>query len=191
MKNAVKKVMAGMMTLALVTGAVPANVGVFLTEDTAIVASAATVFKSGDCGTAGHESEVRWSLDNDSVLTISGTGPMADYSSLTMPWKDYRNSKPKIKKIVVESGVTRIGNYAFYGTSNATSVEIPSTVTTIGVGSFQGSNINSFTIPAVIAIILILHIFSSIMFLVGNLVIFLFYKIFHHPYLHPILHFPH
>ncbi|SEK64403.1 leucine-rich repeat domain-containing protein [Ruminococcus albus] len=148
MKNAVKKVMAGMMTLALVTGTVPANVGVFLTEDTAIIASAATVFKSGDCGTAGHESEVRWTLDNDGVLTISGTGPMADYTEIDMPWKRYRTERnPKIKKIVVGSGVTRIGNYAFYGTSNATSVEIPNTVTTIGVGSLQGSSINSVTIP--------------------------------------------
>ena len=147
MKNAVKKVMAGMMTLALVTGAVPANVGVFLTEDTAIVASAATLSPSGDCGTAGHESEVRWTLDNDGVLTISGTGPMADYIANNTPWKKYRTSKPQITKIVVESGITKIGNYAFYNASLATSVEIPSTVTTIGEGSLHKTIINSVTIP--------------------------------------------
>jgi hypothetical protein len=48
------------------------------------------------------------------VLTVSkasGTGAMADYSSLfdsSIPWRTNRNS---ITSIVVESGVTHIGNY--------------------------------------------------------------------------------
>ena len=78
MNNTLKKVTAGMLALALVAGAAPANVGGFLTGGTAIAANAATVSSSGNCGTTGHESEVRWTLDSDGVLTITGTGAMAD-----------------------------------------------------------------------------------------------------------------
>ncbi|WP_177219519.1 leucine-rich repeat domain-containing protein [Ruminococcus albus] len=133
-----KKVIAGMLSLALVAGAVPASVGGFLTGGTAIVASAATEVASGDCGTTGHQTEVTWTLDSDGVLTISGTGPMASYSQKNMPWENYRKDKtPKITKIVVEPGITKIGDYAFYNCTSLNKVTIPNTVTSIGASSFK------------------------------------------------------
>ena len=64
---------------------------------------------SGTCG-----SNVTWSLNTSTgVLTISGTGRMYGYSyfdGIYPPWYSYRVN---IKKIVIDSGVTNIGNYAF------------------------------------------------------------------------------
>ena len=56
---------------------------------------------SGTCG-----QNAKWSL-NKGVLTISGSGDMTDYESYEdLPW--YGEIK-NIRKVVVESGITRIG----------------------------------------------------------------------------------
>ena len=65
---------------------------------------------SGKCGAKGNEENVTWKLEND-TLTISGSGAMADYEkSSDQPWADQRSN---IKHLVVENGVTSIGNNAF------------------------------------------------------------------------------
>ena len=70
------------------------------------------------------------------TLTISGTGAMSDYKSPPLvPWYLYRNS---IKKIVLNNGVTTIGDYAFSGCSGLTSIEISNSVTSIGNSTFSG-----------------------------------------------------
>ncbi|GHT19082.1 hypothetical protein AGMMS4957_02580 [Bacteroidia bacterium] len=71
----------------------------------------------------------------DDSLTVSGMGAMDNYyvSYLNMPWY---SSRFAIKTVVINYGVTRIGNYAFYGCSGLTSVTIPNSVTSIGKGAF-------------------------------------------------------
>ena len=49
------------------------------------------------------------------------------------PWFDDRY---EIKKVVIEDGVTSIGNYAFFYCQNLASVEIPNSVTSIGKSAF-------------------------------------------------------
>ena len=99
-----------------------------------VIATAAT---SGTCGT-----NVTWTLDDNGTLTISGTGDMADYYS--SPFSDNSN----IKSVVIENGVTSIGNYAFNGCSGLTSVTIPDNVTSIGLCAFSDcSSLTSVTIP--------------------------------------------
>lgn len=91
----------------------------------------------GNCGTSGHESEVKWVLAGTSpnyALFISGSGAMNDNWYSSKPWYDYRNS---IDHIVIESGVTHIGKYSFYGCTNVTSVSIATSVTSIGIDAFQ------------------------------------------------------
>ena len=109
----------------------------------------ATVVDNGDCGTTGHESDVTWTLTSDGVMTISGSGAMADYTSaFNQPWKTNRNS---ITSIVVAEGVTHIGNSAFRTCYNATSVSLPSTLISIGQYAFYACNnasLTSITIPA-------------------------------------------
>ena len=77
-----------------------------------------------------------WCLSDDGTLTVSttkGDMSMSDYPEGETPWNRQRNG---IKKIVIKEGVTRIGNYAFAGCQNLTSVEIPNSVKSIGVRSF-------------------------------------------------------
>lgn len=103
--------------------------------------SAATY--SGTCGT-----NVNWELDTSSgILSITGTGAMNDYSSNNKsPWYSYNSS---IKTIRINSGVTSIGDYAFYYCSDATSVTIPSSVTSIGNSAIRMClKLSSVTIPS-------------------------------------------
>ena len=105
----------------------------------------ADVVASGNCGTTGHESEVTWTLTDDGVLTISGTGDMANYASGSAPWYSNRNM---VKSVVIEDDVTTIGEDAFYYCSNLTTVTIGNGVTSIGNSAFQScSSLASVTIP--------------------------------------------
>lgn len=108
--------------------------------------------RHGTCGATGHEDEVTWTLSCDSVLTISGTGAMADYISTdnvlntaNTPWFSYRTF---IKSVSLPEGLTHIGDYAFYRCSNLTQVTIPDGVTSIGQAAFSSNyKLSSVTIP--------------------------------------------
>ena len=52
------------------------------------------------------------------------------------PWYSKRD---KIKKVVIENGVTNIGNMAFYDCSHLTTITIPNTVMSIGNNAFSGT----------------------------------------------------
>ena len=81
------------------------------------------------------------------TLTVSGTGAMPDFNSFDdQPWKDVRE---KIKTVVIEAGVTSIGNKAFTGCEVLTSVTLPgSGLETIGEKAFMGcEKLSSITIP--------------------------------------------
>ena len=108
-----------------------------------ISASAATY--SGKCG-----DNLTYTLNtNTGVLTISGTGAMADWSDSNgnvAPWYDYRSS---IRTAQVSKAATSIGAYAFYGCSSLASITIPNRVTSIGVSAFEGcSSLTSISIPS-------------------------------------------
>ena len=74
------------------------------------------------------------------TLTISGTGKMQNFTyssstSNTIPWYSIRAN---IKTLVINEGVTTIGNYAFAYCSGFTgSLTIPNSVTTIGNSAFE------------------------------------------------------
>ena len=110
-------------------------------------ASKITGLNGGYCGTTGHETDVMWLLTGTSpnyTLTIWGTGAMADYNSGNQPWKSFRD---QITTVTIESGVTSIGNGAFYGCTNLTSVNIPANVTAIGNNAFGGcTKMESFNV---------------------------------------------
>ena len=86
-----------------------------------------------------------WTLYDNGTLTISGEGAMKNY---------YNNSpatqkKDNIKKVVIEDGVTSIGEFAFRDCSSLTSIEIPSSVTSIGDYAFgYCSSLASIEIPS-------------------------------------------
>ncbi|MBQ8605646.1 MAG: leucine-rich repeat protein [Clostridia bacterium] len=76
---------------------------------------------------------ISWSLDEEGTLTVSGIGRIDNCTPHTAPWSDYETD---IKKIVIEEGVTGIGNYAFGYCFNLKEVVFPDTLTYIGSGVF-------------------------------------------------------
>jgi len=80
-----------------------------------------------------------------STLTIGGTGAMRNLSGHGAPWYSVRDG---ITTLIINPGVTNIGNDAFLELYNITgSVDIPNTVTVIGDSAFQFcTKITSFTI---------------------------------------------
>ena len=105
------------------------------------VTAYAEIIGRGYCG-----SHLTWTLDRDGLLTISGTGAMYDYSSLSFePWSSKRT---EIKSVFISDGVTSIGNYAFRKCSSLTSITISDSVTSIGNYAFREcSSLTSITIP--------------------------------------------
>lgn len=83
----------------------------------------------------------------DGTLTLSGTGPMPNYGSLSdVPW--YNNYSLAITKVEIGAGITTIGSYAFGDLPYLTSVTIPNGITSIGEYAFQGpNNLTTITLP--------------------------------------------
>lgn len=70
------------------------------------------------------------------VLTIKGKGAMKNYIADMSGRPEWIKYKSQAKSIVIASGVTSIGDYAFSDFTAVTSVTIPSTVTKIGYRAF-------------------------------------------------------
>jgi len=96
---------------------------------------AAEITKSGVCG-----ENLTWTLDANCVLTVSGTGDMTDYPKATEPDFDtgiMGKDRMPVSKIVIEEGVTSIGDNAFARTIFMKEAVIPNSVTRIGSGAFE------------------------------------------------------
>ena len=92
-------------------------------------------------GTAG---PLTWAFSGG-TLTVSGIGVMPDYSMETTPWNDLRF---EIESIVIEDGVTSIGNNAFCFSPALTSLSLSNTVESIGDFAFLVCmNLTSITLP--------------------------------------------
>ena len=103
--------------------------------------------ESGSCG-----NNLTWTFkESTKTLTISGSGPMEDYTY--DGWSDnYKTSAPwyglNFQAVNIKSGVTSIGNAAFAGFNELSSVTIPNSVTSIGNRSFYDCiGLSSVTIP--------------------------------------------
>ena len=106
-----------------------------------------TVVDGGRCNDS-----IKWSYSSDGTLRIYGKGKMPDYASSgknnAVPWKSYID---EISKVVVEKGITTIGNNNFDSMDNVTEFVLPEGLTSIGEYSFSYcKTITSITLPSTI-----------------------------------------
>ena len=105
-------------------------------------------------GTAG---TLNWNYtSSDKTLTISGSGEFQSFANADeVAWAAVRGSVETVKFIgSAGSGVTSIGDYAFYYMPNLKNIEIPASVTTIGKSAFAFcTKLENITIPANVATI--------------------------------------
>ena len=98
-----------------------------------LAAAGASSGTTGDC---------TWTLDDNGVLTISGSGAMADYQ-WDAPWG------MNITEAIITDGVTNIGKSAFQHCTELKSISIPDSVTAIADHALDYCPaLESLTIPA-------------------------------------------
>ena len=120
---------------------------------------------SGTCGAEGEGDNVVWTVDDEGVLTISGTGAMADLPSSRWDLYDVKTVQilsgvthigsnafsfcHSIESVTMADSVTSIGDNAFYYCSGLTSVKFSSNLTSIGEEAFDNcAALASMTLPA-------------------------------------------
>ena len=104
-----------------------------IAETAEIPAPTPALIDSGSCG-----ANAEWKLTQDGTLYISGSGRMVDYEPVdsgesAQPWSNHYES---IKTIIIEDGITSIGEFAFGACPSITKVTIPDSVTSIGSFAF-------------------------------------------------------
>ena len=127
MQTKLNKAIACFMAIIMVIGIAPMAV---------FNASASS---SGQCG-----DNVYYTLDDNGTLTVRGKGAIWNYSWDASPFYDDYS----IENVIIENGVTAIGDYALFHCKNLKSVVIPTSVTAIGGNAFAlCSSLASLTIP--------------------------------------------
>ena len=139
-----KEVKLGLFALvvaAVVTAPVK-NIYAAVSENTAVYGvqtQAADGTTSGTCGADEDGANATWTLDENGVLTITGTGAIKGFSF---------SSNASIKEVVIEEGITEIGSYAFQRCEQIQKITLPKSLTAIGERAFQGcSGLKEITIP--------------------------------------------
>ena len=127
-----KKLLSCLLALAMLLS-LPSVFGgpaVAASEDADIIAS-------GEVGAEGDN--VRWVYTSDNELTLSGSGATAEYGyDAAPPWGEYRDD---IKTVVVEEGITRLGNRLFYYHQNLEHATLPDSLQSIGDGLFDDTSL--------------------------------------------------
>lgn len=86
---------------------------------------------------------IEWRLSVNGVLTISGTGAMPDLQTTDeVPWSAYRSC---ITNVIVDEGITKIGEASFYKCWYLETADIAASVVEIGAGAFADTIISTVT----------------------------------------------
>lgn len=110
-----------------------------ITCDTTIIAE----FEVEKSGTCGHNNSLTWEYDDQTrSLYISGNGALNENYTFGV------EAPNVMEHIIIEEGVTSIGNKAFCNIcSNVRSLSIANTITTIGDSAFVGIYTQSLVLP--------------------------------------------
>ncbi len=125
--------------------------GIVLVAQEEILATG--IVASGTCG--ADDDNLTWTLNDEGLLTIRGKGEMKDFYY-------GGNFADGIKRVVIEDGVTSIGNSAFWRERSLTSVSIPDSVTSIADLAFANCSLTRIEIPDSVVSIGVSAIDSSV-----------------------------
>ena len=108
-----------------------------LTKDGSVYTKVITHTELGACGVAPYSSETFWTYDAGSkTLTVLGDGAIKDYANASdAPW-----SSCDVETLVVQDGITRIGNNAFAALKNLKTVNVDGSVTEVADSAFATEN---------------------------------------------------
>ena len=114
--------------------------------------TAGEILATGQCG-----ENIYYVLYDNGKLLLRGTGATYDYTSHDSVF--YQNDQ--IKEIVLSNGITSLGDRLFYHCSNAKTVSLPATLTSIGNSAFaqedavinDTAGLTSVTIPQAVTAI--------------------------------------
>ena len=143
-----KRILSILLAALMLLSALPLGmVDTAYAAETSGVAAQSYYVAGGQCG-----DDLTWTLDSSGTLTISGTGPMYNYSLWDNPWCDIalRSSgiSTRVVNAVVSSGVTALGDRALADCGSMVSVSLPETLLTVGESCFMSSDaLRSITIP--------------------------------------------
>ena len=87
------------------------------------------VLGTGSCG-----GNLQWTLNQEGVLTISGTGRMDDYLATDLPWQSFTE---QITSVVIEDGVEYIGREAFRDCTQISSITAGDSLQGVGMDAFN------------------------------------------------------
>ncbi len=100
-------------------------------------------FQGGNASSHKCGPNSKWSISDEDILVISGTGYMFDFiyddgedGEVTIPWWDYHT---QIKKVVIKDGITNIGDSSFIHHYDLAEVHIPTSVTEIHDSAFYAT----------------------------------------------------
>ncbi len=131
--NILKKTLCVLMVTLLVLTAAPLSSFAEVDFSAFFVKAAESDEKRIQCG-----DNVYFTCDEKTgVAVISGEGPMWDRGYLGEPYFSFQGAE----KIIIEEGVTRIGDYAFRYENNLKELVIPDSVTAIGQEAFYSTGI--------------------------------------------------
>ncbi|MBQ0103500.1 MAG: leucine-rich repeat protein [Prevotellaceae bacterium] len=97
---------------------------------------------------SGTNGSLTWTISDDGVFSINGTGPMTNpaNSSSAIEWYHYMQ---QIKVIEIGYGVTQVCAHAFSYASNVTEVVLPLSLTNIGTSAFRDcTGLKTLTLPS-------------------------------------------
>ena len=146
-----KRFVSLLLAISMIFSLMPVSAVTAFAEDEN--SSAVKIIAKGNCGADEGGENLKWTLDNNGVLTISGSGAMKDYPRYENQRPDwYLNHKDSIRSVVLDNKITHIGDYAFDGCTSIKSVRytgytgnagvaLPESVTTIGVHAFSDTGV--------------------------------------------------
>lgn len=145
-----KRFVSLLLAISMIFSLMPVSAVTAFAEDEN--SGAVKIIAKGNCGADEGGENLKWTLDNNGVLTISGSGAMKDYTWDENVRLDWYVRKKDIRSVVLDNRITHIGNYAFDKCTNIESVRytgytgnagiaLPEKVTTIGVHAFSDTGV--------------------------------------------------